>query len=107
MAGLRQAWTDAAGNIGLQAAIADLARAARIDLSEPVAPVSRPAELLTERELAVLRLVADGRTNAEIGRELYISPKTISVHVTHIMRKLGARSRVDAATRAQRAGLLG
>ena len=43
---------------------------------------------LTERELAVLRLLAEGKTNAEIGAALFISQKTASVHVTNIMRKL-------------------
>jgi DNA-binding CsgD family transcriptional regulator len=61
---------------------------------------------LTERELAVLRLLGQGRTNAEIGRMLFISPKTASVHVTNILRKLGASSRVQAATIAERARLL-
>ena len=61
---------------------------------------------LTERELAVLRLLGQGRTNAEIGRMLFISPKTASVHVTDLLRKLGASSRVQAATIAERARLL-
>ena len=61
---------------------------------------------LTERELAVLRLLGQGHTNAEIGRMLFISPKTASVHVTNILRKLGAASRVQAATIAERARLL-
>ena len=61
---------------------------------------------LTGRELAVLRLLAAGRTNAQIGAELYISPKTASVHVTSILRKLGVSSRVQAAALAERAGLL-
>jgi DNA-binding CsgD family transcriptional regulator len=72
---------------------------------------SRPREAgvpfgLTARELAVLRLLAAGRTNAQIGAELYISPKTASVHVTSILRKLGASGRVQAAALAERAGLL-
>jgi DNA-binding CsgD family transcriptional regulator len=61
---------------------------------------------LTGRELAVLRLVAAGRTNAQIGAELYISPRTAGVHVTNILRKLGASGRVQAAAMAERAGLL-
>ena len=61
---------------------------------------------LTARELAVLRLVAAGRTNAQIGAELYISPKTAGVHVTNILRKLGVTNRVRAAALAERAGLL-
>jgi len=61
---------------------------------------------LTERELLVLRLVGAGRTNAQIGAELYISPRTAGVHVTNILRKLGVSSRVQAAALAERAGLL-
>jgi DNA-binding NarL/FixJ family response regulator len=54
----------------------------------------------------VLRLLAAGRTNAQIGAELYISAKTASVHVTAILRKLGVSNRVQAAALAERAGLL-
>jgi DNA-binding NarL/FixJ family response regulator len=61
---------------------------------------------LTERELLVLRLVGAGRTNAQIGAELYISPRTAGVHVTNILRKLGVSSRVQTAALAERAGLL-
>jgi len=55
----------------------------------------------------VLRLLAAGRTSAQIGTELYMSPKTASVHVTSIFRKLGVSGRVQAAALAERAGLLG
>jgi DNA-binding NarL/FixJ family response regulator len=54
----------------------------------------------------VLRLLAAGRTNPEIGAELYISPKTASVHVSSILRKLGVSGRAQAAALAERAGLL-
>jgi len=54
----------------------------------------------------VLRLLAAGRTNTQIGTELYISPKTVSVHVSGIIRKLGVSGRVQAAALAERAGLL-
>ena len=54
----------------------------------------------------MLRLLATGRTNAEIGAELYISPKTAGVHVSSILRKLGVFGRVQAAAVAERAGLL-
>ena len=57
---------------------------------------------LTERETDVLRLLAEARTNREIGEALFISPKTASVHVTSIMRKLGVRRRADAARLAKR-----
>jgi DNA-binding CsgD family transcriptional regulator len=61
---------------------------------------------LTSRELVVLQLLATGRTNAQIGAELFISPKTASVHVTNILRKLSVATRVQAAAVAERAGLL-
>jgi DNA-binding NarL/FixJ family response regulator len=61
---------------------------------------------LTSRELVVLQLLATGRTNAQIGAELFISPKTASVHVTNILRKLSVATRVQAAEVAERAGLL-
>ena len=55
----------------------------------------------------MLRLLAAGRTNAQIGAELYISPKTASMSVTSIFRKLGVSGRAQAAAVAERAGLLG
>ena len=61
---------------------------------------------LTPRELDVLRLLGTGASNDEIGHRLYISPKTASVHVTHIFRKLGVTGRVQAAMVAERMGLL-
>ena len=57
---------------------------------------------LTPREAEVLALVSAGRTNRQIGDELYVSDKTVSVHVSNILRKLGVNSRVDAAAVAQR-----
>lgn len=59
---------------------------------------------LTSREAEVLRLVAAGRTNGEIGARLFISTKTASVHVSNILAKLGASSRGEAAAIAHRAG---
>jgi predicted ATPase/DNA-binding CsgD family transcriptional regulator len=61
---------------------------------------------LTGRELDVLRLVSDGHTNAEIAAALYISPSTAGVHVSNILRKLGAKRRIDAAGIAHQLGLL-
>jgi DNA-binding CsgD family transcriptional regulator/tetratricopeptide (TPR) repeat protein len=60
---------------------------------------------LTEREADVLRLLSEARTNREIGEALFISPKTVSVHVSSIMRKLGVRRRADAARVARRPAL--
>jgi DNA-binding CsgD family transcriptional regulator len=61
---------------------------------------------LTSRELEVLRLVASGLSNAQIAQELFISPKTVSVHVSSLLAKLQASSRTQAVATAQRAGLL-
>ena len=64
------------------------------------------AEPLTDRELEVLRLVAVGRTNREIARDLFLSPRTVDMHVRNILRKLDCRSRVEAAGRAREIGLV-
>jgi DNA-binding CsgD family transcriptional regulator/type II secretory pathway predicted ATPase ExeA len=61
---------------------------------------------LTRRELEVVRLVADGRTNREIAEELFLSPRTIDMHVRNILAKLDCRSRVEASIKAGEAGLL-
>jgi DNA-binding CsgD family transcriptional regulator len=97
----------------LLAQVRKVAERAHIPIQAPPAPHTAAGSStaprrygLTSREAAVLRLLADGRTNAQIGAELYMSPKTASVHVTSIMRKLGVTSRVQAAAVAERAGLL-
>ncbi|MGW0916067.1 helix-turn-helix transcriptional regulator [Streptomyces sp. NPDC002784] len=84
---------------------ASLARRARLPLT-PDAP--RPAADtlgLTSRERDVLRLVTAGRTNRQIAEELFISPKTASVHVSNILAKLGVAGRGEAAAVAHRMGL--
>jgi DNA-binding NarL/FixJ family response regulator len=62
---------------------------------------------LTAREVEILTLVAEGRSNGEIARQLFISAKTVSVHVSNILAKLGAAGRTEAAAIARRGGLLG
>ncbi|MGG5257222.1 helix-turn-helix transcriptional regulator [Phycicoccus avicenniae] len=62
---------------------------------------------LTAREHEVLTLLAAGRSNGEVGRALFISTKTASVHVSNILAKLGAGSRGEAVALAREAGLLG
>lgn len=61
---------------------------------------------LTERELAVLDLVARGLTNRQIGEALFMSPKTASVHVSRILQKLDVSNRTEAASAARQAGLV-
>ena len=61
---------------------------------------------LTPRELEVVRLVAVGRTNREIAQELFLSARTVDMHVRNILRKLDCRSRVEAANAAGELGLL-
>ncbi|WP_433065360.1 helix-turn-helix transcriptional regulator [Dactylosporangium sp. CS-033363] len=81
-------------------------------LAEEAAALQRTGRLepgagrLTERELEVLRLLADGRTNQQISDELAIAVKTAGVHITSILAKLGVHSRAEAATVARRRGLL-
>ncbi|MGP4096593.1 ATP-binding protein [Nonomuraea sp. KM90] len=69
-------------------------------------PAQEPSELLTPRELEVLRLVTQGRTNRDIAAELFISAKTVSVHVSNILAKLGVTTRGEAAAAAHRLSLL-
>ncbi|MGI9621814.1 MAG: helix-turn-helix transcriptional regulator [Acidimicrobiales bacterium] len=74
-------------------------------------PASHPSEgagntALTPRELSVLRLVAEGRTNRQIGEELFISPKTVSVHISRAFQKLHVENRTEAAAAARQAGLI-
>jgi DNA-binding NarL/FixJ family response regulator len=72
------------------------------------APPSRSglAEALTERELEVLRLVADGDSNQDIARKLFVSLATVKTHINHIFGKLDAESRVQVVARARGLGLL-
>lgn len=61
---------------------------------------------LTEREREILKLVAEGYTNNQIGERLFISPKTVDTHRTHIMDKLNLHSRAELVKYAMRRGLL-
>ncbi|MYR02105.1 hypothetical protein GTW63_20130 [Streptomyces sp. SID6137] len=87
------------------------ARRARLALTpgpgkSATAPADPAAELgLTAREQEVLRRLAADRTNRQMAEELFISPKTVSVHVSNILAKLGVSSRGEAAALAHRLGL--
>jgi DNA-binding CsgD family transcriptional regulator len=86
------------------------AQRGRLDLDARLEPPASTSDPLTEmgvskREREVLELVAAGRTNRQIAEMLYISDKTASVHVTHLLRKLGVASRMEAASIAQGLGL--
>jgi DNA-binding NarL/FixJ family response regulator len=82
-----------------------LARRARLVAGAPEPAAAENPFGLTERELEVLRLVADGRSNGQIAETLFISRKTASVHVSNILGKLSVASRGEAAALAHRHGL--
>ncbi|MFW2381439.1 MAG: ATP-binding protein [Acidimicrobiales bacterium] len=71
----------------------------------PIASTRRNPYSLTDREIDVLALISTGRTNREIGGTLEISVKTVGHHVSHVLSKLGVRSRSEAAVEAERLGL--
>jgi DNA-binding NarL/FixJ family response regulator len=93
------------GAHALTGQIAGLAQRGRIALGPAPGPVADHQAGLTARELEVLRLVAAGRSNRDIAADLFISPKTASVHVSNILGKLGVTSRGEAAAAAYRLGL--
>jgi len=116
----RQAWEAARrlGAVPLRAVLEDLAARARLTgqaergpgpeqsgSRRPGAPAAEVLGALTAREREVLRLIAEGRSNREIGTALFIAPKTASVHVSNILAKLGVASRTEAAAIALREGL--
>jgi DNA-binding CsgD family transcriptional regulator/tetratricopeptide (TPR) repeat protein len=109
-AGALQAAHATAAELGAAPLVGELealARRARVPLGAVAAePASSSADLgLTEREVEVLRLLVDGRTNREIGAELFITAKTVSAHLSHIFTKLGVSNRAEAAAAAHRLGL--
>jgi DNA-binding NarL/FixJ family response regulator len=96
----------------LLAEVTALARRSRIDLDAE--PVESPADDLatdgaefglTPRECEVLALLTEGRTNRQIAETLFISGKTVSVHVSNLMAKLGVGNRLEAAAMAHRLGM--
>ncbi len=71
-----------------------------------VVPVAPAVDELTPREVEVLGFVGHGLTNREIAERLVVSPRTVKAHVEHIIEKLGARDRTDAAVRALTLGYM-
>jgi DNA-binding NarL/FixJ family response regulator len=77
----------------------------RMAAESDLAPRATP-ERLTPRELEILQLIAQGRTNREIATRLIVAVGTIKIHVEHILGKLGAADRTQAAVRASELGML-
>ncbi|MDP9368130.1 MAG: response regulator transcription factor, partial [Chloroflexota bacterium] len=102
-----RAWV-AGQAVSLEAAVAEAsALGERLTAEPPPLPSPAPAYPagLSEREVEVLRLVAQGLTNAEIAERLYLSPRTVGTHVSNIYRKVNVSSRGAAARRALELGL--
>ena len=96
------------GHLPLREQVDSLAARERIPVLDATARVDDDPVLntgLTAQELRVLGLLAGGLTNAEIGNALFISPKTASVHVSNLLRKLGVANRTEAAAWAIHHGL--
>ena len=82
------------------------ARRGRLGLGEAVAVGEGGAYRLTAREDEILALVAQGRTDRQIGAELFISHRTVERHVSNMLAKLGAATRAEAVAIAYREGLV-
>ncbi|HEX7180382.1 MAG TPA: response regulator transcription factor [Thermoanaerobaculia bacterium] len=84
---------------------ADLTRQILFQLGPPPTPPAPPGEPLTPREIEVLKLLAQGLSNADIGGRLFIAEPTVRTHVHRILAKLGVSNRLEAALYAMREGI--
>jgi DNA-binding NarL/FixJ family response regulator len=75
-------------------------------LSRRIEDLERPDAVLSDRERQVLHCIARGASNVQIAEELFLSPNTVKIHVTHMLRKLGLSNRTEAALFARQAGLV-
>jgi DNA-binding NarL/FixJ family response regulator len=80
--------------------------AAPEDEPDPNAPKSVSVDVLTERELSILRLVAEGLSNLDIANRLFVTEQTVKFHLSNIYRKLGVANRTEATRYAYRAKLI-
>jgi LuxR family maltose regulon positive regulatory protein len=78
----------------------------QIDPSNTQSPKSELVETLSEREIEILKLIAEGLTNQEVASRLYLAPSTVKVHNRNIYGKLGANSRTQAVAKARAFGIL-
>jgi DNA-binding CsgD family transcriptional regulator len=102
-----------ANELAMQVGMGDLVRHTRRELLElrtsaedPSRAVSSLPDGLSSREVEVLRLVAQGLSNREIGRQLFISPNTVANHIRAVLQKTGTANRAEATAYAARHGLL-
>jgi len=102
-AAFAEAWTTGQ-SMSLEAIDDDIQ--AILSAVDQVAVVRDTSSLLTQREREVLALVAEGLSNTQIGNQLFISTRTAQTHVTHILAKLDATTRTEAAAKAVREGLV-
>lgn len=108
---LQRAYELAEEMVPLRRAVQDLATRAKVRLAaNPPVPVQSPEPValpvhLTAREREILHHIVAGRSNAQIGKDLFISDKTVSTHISNLLRKIGVRNRVQAAAWAERVGI--
>jgi DNA-binding NarL/FixJ family response regulator len=96
--------TVAAGDALLSPSVTNRVISQFARLQRPAPP--KELDELTARERDVLRLIAKGLSNAEIGEELFISDTTVKTHVTHVLQKLNLRDRVQAVVLAYQSGIM-